>query len=47
MYTDADWPGNKETRRLTTGYVALFKGTAISWASKRQTLAPQSSYKAK
>ena len=37
MYTDADWVGDKEIRRLTSSYVALLNGTAISWASKRPT----------
>ena len=46
MYTDADWTGDKETRRSTSGYVALLNGTAISWASKRQTSVAQSSCEA-
>lgn len=46
MYTNADWAGYKETRRSTSGYVALLNGTAISWASKRQTSVAQSSCEA-
>ena len=46
MYTDADWAGNKETKRSTTEYVALLNGTAISWASKHQTSVAESSCEA-
>ncbi len=46
MYTDADWAGDKETRRSTSGYVALLNGSAVSWSSKRQTTVAQSSCEA-
>ena len=46
MYADADWAGDKETRKSTSGYVALLNGTAISWSSKRQTSVAQSSCEA-
>ena len=46
MYADADWAGNKETRRSTTGYVALLTGIAISWVSKHQISVAQFSCEA-
>ena len=46
IYTDTDWAGDKETRRSITGYVVFLNGTAISWASKRQTSVAQSSCEA-
>lgn len=35
-YCDADYAGNLDTRQTTTGYVFIFQGAAISWASKLQ-----------
>lgn len=35
-HSDADWAGNKSTRRSTTGYVFKIFGGAISWKSKLQ-----------
>ena len=35
-YSDADWAGQKDDRRSTSGYVFLVAGAAISWASKTQ-----------
>jgi hypothetical protein len=35
-YSDADWAGDQETRKSTSGYVFLLAGAAISWSSKRQ-----------
>ena len=35
-YTDADYAGDLDTRRSTTGYVFIMNGGAISWQSKRQ-----------
>ena len=35
-YTDADWAGDQDTRRSTSGYVFDVGSAAISWSSKRQ-----------
>jgi hypothetical protein len=35
-YSDADWAGDKTTRRSTTGAMILYNGKVISWVSKRQ-----------
>ena len=45
-YCDADWGGDFDTRRSTTGYIFLFGNTAISWSSKLQKTVALSSYKA-
>jgi hypothetical protein len=35
-YSDADWAGDRETRRSTTGYVFKMAGASVSWASRLQ-----------
>ena len=35
-YADADYAGDKGTRRSTTGVIFLLNGAAISWGSKLQ-----------
>jgi Reverse transcriptase (RNA-dependent DNA polymerase)/Pol polyprotein, beta-barrel domain/gag-polypeptide of LTR copia-type/Integrase core domain/GAG-pre-integrase domain len=37
-YTDADWSGDPETSRSTSGYVFISNRGAIGWASKRQSM---------
>jgi hypothetical protein len=37
-YCDADWGGDLENRRSTTGFVFMIRGGAISWSSKRQPI---------
>lgn len=45
-YTDADWGGDTDTRRSTTGYVFTFMGGAVSWNVKRQPTVALSSCEA-
>lgn len=35
-YSDADWAGDISTHRSTTGYVFMYAGGAVSWASRLQ-----------
>jgi hypothetical protein len=35
-YTDADWAGDMDTRKSTTGYAIMMNGCLISWGSKKQ-----------
>jgi hypothetical protein len=35
-YSDADWAGNIDTRRSTTGYVVMLNNGAIAWRSRLQ-----------
>lgn len=35
-YCDADWAGDLDNRKSTTGYVFLLNGGAISWSTKKQ-----------
>lgn len=37
-YADADWAGDKVTRRSTSGYVFTMFGGAVSWRSKKQAV---------
>lgn len=37
-YSDADWSGDIDTSRLTSGYVFISVRGAVGWASKRQTM---------
>ncbi|GMI77151.1 hypothetical protein HRI_001384400 [Hibiscus trionum] len=45
-YTDADWAGNIEDRRSTSGYCFSFGSAAISWCSKKQPIVTLSSTEA-
>ena len=44
-YFDADWPDDPNDRRSTTGFCTFLRDSLISWRSKKQTLAAQSSMK--
>ena len=35
-YSDADWAGDRDSRRSTSGNVFILAGSAITWSSKRQ-----------
>jgi hypothetical protein len=35
-YCDADWAGDIDSRRSTTGYIFKFGGSPVCWKSKRQ-----------
>lgn len=45
-HCDADWAGDKDTRRSTTGYVFSLAGGAISWKSRLQPTVALSSTEA-
>ena len=45
-YTDADWAGDLDTRRSTSGYIFNVGSGAISWSSKRQPTVALSSCEA-
>ena len=36
-FVDADWAGDLDQRRSTSGYVFSLFGGAVSWMSKRQS----------
>lgn len=38
VYSDSDFAGDIDTRRLTTGYVSVLAGGPVTWASQRQKL---------
>ncbi|KAJ9561818.1 hypothetical protein OSB04_006978 [Centaurea solstitialis] len=45
-FTDADWAGDKDNYRNTTGYVVFLGSNPIAWSSKRQTTLARSSTEA-
>ena len=36
-YSDADWAGDLDDRRSTSGYLFKLSGAAVSWRSKKQS----------
>jgi len=36
VYYDADWCGDKQDRKSTSGYIFKFMNASISWCAKRQ-----------
>jgi len=45
-FSNAEWAGDYETRRSTTGFMFIFGGSAVSWASKLQNTVALSTTKA-
>jgi len=45
-FSDADWAGDHETRRSTTGFTFIFGGAAVSWGSRLQKMVALSTKKA-
>ena len=45
-YSDADWAGDLDTRRSTSGYVFQIDGSTVSWQSKRQVCVSRSTTEA-
>jgi hypothetical protein len=45
-FTDADFAGDLDDRKSTSGYVFLFGGTAVSWLSKKQNCVAKSTMEA-
>ena len=37
-YSDADWAGDVDTRKSTSGYVFMLGKAIVSWASKKQSV---------
>ena len=45
-YSDADWAGDLDTRRSTSGTLFLMSESAVSWTSKIQSVVALSSSEA-
>lgn len=46
IFTDADWEGNVDDRKSTTGGVFLLGGRLVAWTSKKKTCVSQSTVEA-
>nr|GEV30153.1 putative reverse transcriptase, RNA-dependent DNA polymerase [Tanacetum cinerariifolium] len=46
IFTDADWAGDKENRRSTSGYFSLVGGNLVTWKNKKQKVVSLSSAEA-
>lgn len=44
-YSDSDWASDKESRKLTSGYIFMLNGGRVSWCLKRQAIVALSSTK--
>uniref|UniRef100_A0A2N9FMC6 Integrase catalytic domain-containing protein n=1 Tax=Fagus sylvatica TaxID=28930 RepID=A0A2N9FMC6_FAGSY len=45
-YSDADWAGDPDTRRSTTGYIVFMGTNPLTWVSKKQSTVSRSSTEA-
>ena len=45
-YTDADWAGDRDDRKSTSGYFTLVRGNLVTWKSKKQKVVALSSAEA-
>ena len=36
VYTDADWAGDRDSRKSTSGYFSIVGGNLVTWKSKKQ-----------
>ncbi|XP_053698938.1 uncharacterized protein LOC128745897 [Sabethes cyaneus] len=45
-YCDADWAGDQQSRKSTSGFCFLFGGAVVSWTSRRQSSVTLSSMEA-
>ena len=46
MFTDADWAGDEEDRKSTSGYCTYVWGNLVTWKSKKQNVVARSSAEA-
>ncbi|XP_071653360.1 uncharacterized protein [Temnothorax longispinosus] len=46
VYCDADWAVDIDTRRSTTGWIALLNGGPVAWSSRKQTVTATSTTEA-
>ena len=46
VYTDVDWAGAVDDRRLTFGYFTFVGGNLVTWKSKKQNVVARSSAEA-